>query len=314
MTKRALLIGINYVGSKYQLGGCLNDVNNMASFLQKSLGYENKNIVMLTDNTLLKPTRSNILKAFDSLIKVLKTGDEAFFHFSGHGLQIPDYNRDEESGFDSAIAPVDFLKLGFISDDIIRTNLIKKVPSGAKLYVIIDACHSGTMCDLRIKYDDSSYLMTNTSVLPTTYNSSDWALRQTMYEFTKYNQTAGEAYCISGSQDEQTSADAYIKSEKTYNGAFTYILLSLLKSNNLATYKWKSLLKDICCNEKIQGYTQRTVITSGKPLNMDSAVFILPSASAKAKVEVIPPKKRMLVNVNSKKMKKNTIMKKMLFV
>ena len=312
MVKRALLVGINYLGSQYQLSGCINDVNNMASFLQKSLGYENKNIVMLTDNTLLKPTRANILKGFDSLTALLKTGDEAFFHYSGHGLQIPDYNGDEESGYDSAIAPIDFTRSGFISDDIIRTNLIQKVPSGANLYVVIDACHSGTMCDLRNKYDDSSYLLKNTSVLPTTYNPSDWALRQTMYEFTKYNNTAGKAFYIAGCQDEQTSADAYIKSEKTYNGALTYILLSLLKSNNLATYNWKNLLKDICCNEKIQGYTQRTAISSGQPLNMDSAVFTLPLASAKVKVS-IPPKKKMLVNVNYKKMKKNTIMKKMLF-
>ena len=315
MVKLALLIGINYVGSnsKYQLSGCVNDVNNMSKFLKTYLGYENKNIVILTDYTSTKPTKSNILKAFNSLIASLKKGDEAFCHYSGHGLNIPDYNKDEESGFDSAIAPSDFTKSGFISDDVIRTNLIQKVPSGANLYVVIDACHSGTMCDLRNKYDDSSYLLKNTSVLPTTYNPSDWALRQTMYEFTKYNNTAGKAFYIAGCQDEQTSADAYIKSEKTYNGALTYILLSLLKSNNLATYNWKNLLKDICCNEKIQGYTQRTAISSGQPLNMDSAVFTLPLASAKVKVEVIPPKKKMLVNVNYKKMKKNTIMKKMLF-
>ena len=120
MVKRALLVGINYFGSQYQLNGCINDVKNMASFLQTQLGYENKNIVMLTDDTLVKPTRANILKGFDSLIKVLKSGDEAFYHYSGHGLQIPDYNRDEESGYDSAIAPIDFTMSGFISDDLIR--------------------------------------------------------------------------------------------------------------------------------------------------------------------------------------------------
>ena len=310
MVKRALLVGINYLGSQYQLSGCINDVNNMASFLQKSLGYENKNIVMLTDNTLLKPTRANILKGFDSLTALLKTGDEAFFHYSGHGLQIPDYNGDEESGYDSAIAPIDFTRSGFISDDIIRTNLIQKIPSGAKLYVILDACHSGTGCDLCYKYDDSSYLQKNTSVLPATYVSSDWALKQTMYEFKRYSKTAGEVYCISGCQDDQTSADAYIQNQNTFNGALTYILLSLLKSNDLKTLKWKNLLKDVCCNEKIQEYTQRTAITSGNPLNMESTVFTFPLTPAPAPIRIfIPPKKSKGINKN-----KNITMKKIFFM
>ncbi len=307
MVKRALLVGINYKNTPHQLNGCINDVKNMANFLQTQLGYENKNIVMLTDDTLVKPTRANILKGFDSLIKVLKSGDEAFFQYSGHGLQIPDYNRDEESGYDSAIAPIDFTRSGFISDDLIRTNLIQKVPRGAKLYVILDACHSGTGCDLLYKYDDSSYLQKNTSVLPTTYIPSDWALKQTMYEFKRYSKTAGEVYCISGCQDNQTSADAYIQSEKTFNGALTYILLSILKSNDVRSLKWKHLLKDICCNEKIQGYTQRTAITSGNPLNMESAVFpLLSVASTPAPVKVSIPLKK---DIN-----KNIIMKKMFFM
>ena len=305
MVRRALLVGINYLGSQYKLNGCINDVNNMASFLQTQLSYETKNIVMLTDNTLVKPTRANILKGFDSLIKVLKSGDEAFFQYSGHGLRIPDYNRDEESGYDSAIAPVDFTRSGFISDDLIRTNLIQKVPSGAKLYVILDACHSGTGCDLRYKYDDSSYLQQNTSVLPARYVPSEWALKQTTYEFKRYSKTAGEVYCISGCQDDQTSADAYIQSEKTFNGALTYILLSLLKSNDLKTLKWKHLLKDICCNEKVQGYTQRTAITSGNLLNMESAVFTLLPLTlplAPVKVSIIPLKKGKNKNIIMKKM------------
>ena len=305
MVRRALLVGINYLGSQYKLNGCINDVNNMASFLQTQLSYETKNIVMLTDNTLVKPTRANILKGFDSLIKVLKSGDEAFFQYSGHGLRIPDYNRDEESGYDSAIAPVDFTRSGFISDDLIRTNLIQKVPSGAKLYVILDACHSGTGCDLRYKYDDSSYLQQNTSVLPARYVPSEWALKQTTYEFKRYSKTAGEVYCISGCQDNQTSADAYIQSEKTFNGALTYILLSLIKSNDVRSLKWKHLLKDICCNEKVQGYTQRTAITSGNLLNMESAVFTLLPLTlplAPVKVSIIPLKKGKNKNIIMKKM------------
>jgi hypothetical protein len=96
-------------------------------------------------------------------------------------------------------------------------------------------------------------------------------LQQTSYEFKKYNKTTGEVYSISGCQDEQTSADAFIEGQAT--GALTFILLSCLRTNSPKTYKWKHLLKDICCNEKIRGFTQKTCITSGTPINLEDNVF-----------------------------------------
>jgi hypothetical protein len=225
----------------------------------------------MTDNTKIKPTRANILSAFNVLIQTVKPGDEVWVHYSGHGSLMRDTNRDEESGFDSCICPIDFQRSGFITDDIIRTNLALKIPKGATLYIVLDACHSGTGCDLRYKYDDSSYLIDKNKPLPDKYVPLDWALVQTSYEFKRYNKTQGDIYCISGCQDHQTSADAYIGG--AYAGALTSILLSSLKANPLQTYKWKHLLKDICCGEKINRYSQRTAITSGGPLNLDSNVF-----------------------------------------
>jgi hypothetical protein len=157
--------------------------------------------------------------------------------------------------------------------------LVQRVPRGVKLYVVLDACHSGTGCDLRHKYDDSSYLtnqIRNANPLTLTYVPSDWSLRQTSYEFPKYHRTAGEVYCISGCQDNQESGDTYIESDKMYGGVLTSTMLSLLKSNDLKTYKWKDLLKDVCCSKKVNGYAQRTALTSGNPLNMEGAVFSFP--------------------------------------
>jgi hypothetical protein len=277
MVKYALLIGINYRKTTNELYGCINDVNNMKFFLQSKLGYTK--FVMLTDDTSVKPTRSNILKGIDTLVRNLKSGDEAWVHFSGHGVLVHDYSRDEESGYDSCIVPIDYNGTGLISDDVIRSNLAQRVPRGAKIYVVLDACHSGTGCDLRHKYDDSSYLTNQTQTanpLTLTYVPSEWSLRQTSYEFTKYPRTAGEVYCISGCQDNQESGDTYIERDQMYGGVLTSTMLSLLKSNDLKTYKWKELLKDVCCSEKVNGYSQRTALTSGNPLNMESAVFSFP--------------------------------------
>ena len=325
MVKYAFLIGINYRKTADELYGCINDVNNMKNFLQSKLGYTNSNIVTLTDDTSVKPNRRNILKGIDALVLKLKSGDEAWVHFSGHGVLVRDYSRDEESGYDSCFAPIDYNSSGFISDDVIRSNLAQRVPRGVKVYVVLDACHSGTGCDLRHKYDDSSHLTTNqnqnANPLTLTYVPSEWSLRQTRYEFTKYPRTAGEVYCISGCQDNQESGDTYIESDRMYGGVLTSTMLSLLKSNDLKTYKWKDLLKDVCCSEKVNGYAQRTALTSGNPINMESAVFSFPVVRIAAPAKKNYRSNYRTMNVNAVNQtsqtnphKNKNIMKKMFFV
>jgi hypothetical protein len=307
MVKYAVLIGINYTGTADQLYGCINDVNNVRTFLQSQLGYTN--FVTLTDNTPVKPTKMNIMNAINSLARSLKSGDEAWFHYSGHGILLRDTNRDEESGNDTCLAPLDYIRTGFISDDVIRSNLVQKVPKGAKLYVVLDACHSGTGCDLRYKYDDSSSLI-NRNVKSLTYVPSEWALRQTSYEFKKYQRTAGEVYCISGCQDHQESGDAFIESDQMYGGVLTSTMLSLFKSNDLNVYKWKHLLKDICCSQRVNQYAQVTALTSGNPLNMENPVFVIPK-----KFVPPPPKNNFRIQSNRRNVNGGRgILKKMMFM
>jgi hypothetical protein len=58
-------------------------------------------------------------------------------------------------------------------------------------------------------------------------------------------------------------------------GVLTYLLLTFLRNNSPTTYKWKHLLKDICCGEKVCNFEQRTCITSGNALNLEDTVFVL---------------------------------------
>jgi hypothetical protein len=244
----------------------------MGSYLQKVRKYNS--FIVMTDTSNIKPTRSNILAGFRALLQGTKSGDELWFHFSGHGTLAHDASRDEESGQDSCICPIDVARAGVISDDIIRSNLAALVPKGVRLYMVLDACHSGTGCDLRYKYDDASYLTSRLATLPEKYVPNDWSLQQTNYEFKRYNKTAGEVFCISGCQDEQTSADAFLGGQAS--GVVTYLLLNCLNNNSESTYKWKHLLKDICCGEKVNRFTQRTALTSGNALNLEDTVFLTP--------------------------------------
>lgn len=266
--KRALLVGINYIGTPYRLNGCINDVVNIEAFL-RTLGYTE--FIKYTDDTLDSsklPTRNNILIGFLNLLKEAKAGDELWFHYSGHGTLQLDRNRDEVSGQDSCICPSDFTWSGFITDDIIRANLAVKVPAGVRLIIVLDACHSGTGADLRFKCDDNSYLKRGTRA-PKTFNPDDWLIRQTITELRNYSMTSGDVFLISGCADTQTSADALIQNK--WAGALTYAFLTLLKYN--PNYLWNTFLKDLNSFLKVSGYSQRPVLSCGKTRVINTKVL-----------------------------------------
>ncbi|KIR50919.1 metacaspase-1 [Cryptococcus gattii Ru294] len=118
--RKALLIGINYIGSDAQLAGCINDVHNVQKFITERYGYQLYDIVMLTDDmndARTMPTRDNIIKAMKWLVDGAQRDDALFFHYSGHGTQREDINGDEQDGQDEAICPVDYETAGLLIDD-----------------------------------------------------------------------------------------------------------------------------------------------------------------------------------------------------
>lgn len=146
--RRAALVGINYVGSKYQLAGCHNDVTTMQNYL-KTQGFAAGNMrVLLDDGRHDMPTHANIQAAMKWLVAGAKSGDSLFFHYSGHGTSLDDDDGDEADGKDEALVPVDFQKSGMLRDDEILTILVMSLPEGVRLTCVFDCCHSGTIMDL----------------------------------------------------------------------------------------------------------------------------------------------------------------------
>jgi hypothetical protein len=147
--RRALLIGINYVGQQGQLSGCHNDVGNIKDFLMDIHGFKEEDItVLMDDGSHQNPTYDNILAAFGQLVTQTKAGDCAFLHYSGHGGRVKDEDGDEEDGYDETIIPVDFSTAGQITDDVIFAELVGRMPQGSTLMTLMDCCHSGTVLDL----------------------------------------------------------------------------------------------------------------------------------------------------------------------
>ncbi|KAJ3276106.1 Ca(2+)-dependent cysteine protease [Terramyces sp. JEL0728] len=151
--KRALLIGINYVGQTHELSGCYNDVEGMKKYLE-NVGFDE--FMVMTDQQTgeLYPTKANICKAFRWLVADAHTHDTFFLHFSGH-------DGDESDGYDETLFPVDYLQEGVLVDDDIHMMVVKTLPPGSKLTSVFDCCHSGSLLDLPYTYNSNGNLVTN---------------------------------------------------------------------------------------------------------------------------------------------------------
>jgi len=241
----ALLIGINYFKTNYELYGCINDTNSICSLIS---GYNFQKITILTDNIEKKPTRNNILEEFKNLLINSQSGDVLLLFYSGHGSYILDKNNNEKTGKDQLIVPCDFN--GIIDDDlksIIQTNLKKDVT----LVALFDCCHSGTILDLKYQYMDS--------------------LEKNNYtENANETETTGNVIMISGCSDEQTSSDSFFNNKN--QGAMTWAFLEAFKSEKNIT--WRKLLIKMRDLLQKSNFDQIPQLSSGSFLNIDSPVFI----------------------------------------
>lgn len=271
MSKKALLIGINYKNSSGQLNGCINDVRNVRDFLTQYCGYNPSNIRMLTEEDTIKPTRANIESNINWLVSGNSKGDTLFFHYSGHGSSIRDTSGDETDRKDEVIIPLDYQTRGVITDDWMFANMAAKIPQGVTLWCLTDCCHSGTMIDLKYNSQSLCEYTKGANFKGIPYNTNDWTNKFTL-SLEKSKDIQGTVCVFSGCQDPQTSADATIQRQS--QGAFTFCLLESLKNNlqkqpngsfkyNYGKIKLRSLLKEVNCRLDIHGFEQNSQLSVG---------------------------------------------------
>ncbi|KJP85717.1 hypothetical protein AK88_04639 [Plasmodium fragile] len=155
--KKALLIGINYYGSREELSGCTNDTVRMMNLLISKYNFHDSptSMVRLIDNESnpnYRPTRKNILSALTWLTKDNQPGDVFFFLYSGHGSQQKDYTYLEDDGYNETILPCDHKTEGQIVDDELHRFLVQPLNDGVKLIAVMDCCNAGSCIDLAYKY------------------------------------------------------------------------------------------------------------------------------------------------------------------
>ncbi|KAJ1976182.1 Ca(2+)-dependent cysteine protease, partial [Dimargaris xerosporica] len=295
--KRALLIGINYIGQSQALKGCINDVRNIKRFLIELFNFREADMVILTDDAhdpQSQPTRANIIRGMNWLVSGAQPNDSFFFHFSGHGSQVKDSSGDEIDGYDETILPVDYKYAGQIVDDEMNAIMVRRLPQGARLTAIFDSCHSGTALDLPFVYDHRGRLVQNqVSELATkslmsaggaylsgdilTAGKSVFSGLKTMVSGSKIQKrqkdlkgTMGDVIMFSGCKDSQTSADTfnYVVGN---TGAMSHAFVTVLRSNPRQSYT--QLLHSTREYLRQNKYKQVPQLSTGRHMDMNQ-VFI----------------------------------------
>ena len=154
-SKHALLIGISDYGNDKENPNMWANINgaNDVKLLQPLFVKQGFKVTSIVNSNA---TYVAITKALDGLAKSCKKGDLVYIHFSMHGQLVDDLNGDEKDGWDEALIPVDaqmryakgvYEGENHLIDDILEKHFNKirtKLGTGGQLYVVLDACHSGT--------------------------------------------------------------------------------------------------------------------------------------------------------------------------
>lgn len=213
--KKALLIGIDYIGTSHYLSGCIDDIQNSYQFIQ-SCGYNE--VLILSDASHFQPYNSVILKALDwllsdqpstnfSLTKEFKptiSPQQLFVHYSGHGAE-------------DCWCPLDAVGSSkLISGNTIQDRLVKRINKNTKLTLLMDCCHSGNM--LKLGYSSSVSPISGHIVS----ENEDGTVEK------------GIVICLAGCKDNQTSGNINIGG--VGEGVLTYSLLKVLGENRRCNY------------------------------------------------------------------------------
>lgn len=161
--QRALLVGC----TKYPecesirpLFGPANDIPLFTSLLKEKFGFQDSEITTLfawPEEESRRPTRANIVKAFEDLIVSVEKDSQVVILISGHGAQVPvmevngKFDLSESDGLDEIFLPADVKPWdgqkvpNAVVDNEFEEWLEALTGKGANVWIIFDTCHSGTM-------------------------------------------------------------------------------------------------------------------------------------------------------------------------
>lgn len=267
MTKRALLVAMNYVGTDNELHGCINDSNNMKTLLTAH-GFTD--ITQVLEGAA---TTAGILTALNNLITGIVPGDVIVFHYSGHGSQIP--NSNNPTTMENIICPIDLNWLDKVITDTQLHDIFNQVPNGANTTLILDCCFSGDGLQQSQTYasntaEGSKYIQAPANITP----SSTVAITST-------KDVNLSTLLIAACGVNQLSYDTVI--DGTPQGAATGALVKAVNANSTISYK--DLITDMAYFMIQNNYSQTPELDGSEALY--DQVFVEPFTIAFAPSPVI---------------------------
>ncbi len=265
----AILVGVTdypHLDPSLALGGSENDVDLVRQVLLES-NFSGANIQLPTSQARSKPTKAGIFEAFARLEKQLRqreAGSEplVYLHFSGHGAQQPaPQNSSEQDGYDEIFLPMDVKDWDFetksvtnaITDDEIGELIEGLRATGAFVWVVFDACHSGTMtrsvsqavsyrkldrCALGIP--NCKQAVASSTGLDFNVQSSDVQAKNSTMNDRGSDSKAGGLVAFYAAQSNETTPELYFPStDKTdaKHGLFTYLMMQAISESSQLTYR-----------------------------------------------------------------------------
>jgi metacaspase-1 len=237
-------IGLNYVnpdsynGWDGALSGCVNDALSMQK-IADNLGYVST--LILNEEA----TADRIISEIGQAAWNLDENGILLLTYSGHGGQMPDVNGDESDGKDETWVMYD---RQLIDDELY--NLWNQFRSGARIVVLSDSCHSGTVTRnreyLSVTQSDifARHYQTRSGPprfrgIPTEVAAGNYQENKAQYDalqFASGSRTRSMmdacVLLISGCQDNQLSNDG------DANGLFTGTLLNVWRNGGFSgSYK-----------------------------------------------------------------------------
>jgi hypothetical protein len=229
MVKRALCIGINdYPGTDSDLAGCVNDANDWAAVF-RSHGFE---VAKMLDS---QATGKAMREAIAALVAGAARGDSVAIQYSGHGSYVPDEDGDEPDGTDECLCPCDIRSNGPITDDELY-EIFSRSERGAKIVMISDSCHSGTVARFAPILTPPTMKAKRAPqrkvrfLPPEVFLSRRQVAKLGVSRALRRSSPPGRygALLMAGCQDTEYSFDAYFQGRP--NGAFTFVALQQLKT------------------------------------------------------------------------------------
>ena len=239
-------IGINYILTRKQLKGCINDALNIRSlFLANQVAEDH--LEFFSDFTPVKPTKANIVSGLQRFLQRIPNGSNILVSFSGHGTR-HSLIHETLCLLSENLQSVDLL----LDNDLFSlvAPLLANKPD-SRLFFIADSCFSENVMNLRYTYSPNA---ANTSILSNTNN--------------QYQDTTGNIILISGSAKNQTSADVELKSTIAH-GALTWTLLRYLYENRTVPFSFRDFILGINRKLKENRFSQTSCLSSSRPLHLD---------------------------------------------